>query len=319
MAIRSKPLLGDTYIKQIYAEQKVSKLYLLTQYLKRILVLLSAKEETLWVEKEFLPFFPFWFEQLLRRGRRMIVDYDDATFHVYDNHPNKLMRFLLGRKIDKIMATADVVVAGNSYIADRAKKAGASHVVIVPSVIDISKYSVKNWSQAKPTVIGWIGSPSSQKLLESIFPVLEQIARTRPVEYRFVGVHNLKKADFAYQAYDWSEETEVDMIKGFDIGIMPIENKPFQHGKCGFKLIQYLACGVPIVGTPIGVNQDIILMGKNGFPASTELEWVQALNTLLDDPVTAAEFGKFGRRQVEEKYCIQAVVHQLQTVLSDAT
>lgn len=315
VSIRNAPLLTDEYIKKIYSGRKISLMYLVNRYLRRFALLLKAKENTLWIEKELFPMFPFWIENIFYRGRRVIVDYDDATFHIYDNHPNKLVRFLLGNKIDKVMRRADVVIAGNSYIRDRAASAGAREILIVPSAIDIERYEVKKQYDNARKAIGWLGSPSSQSLLESVFPVLEEVSRLREVDFIFVGVRELPETSFRYQEYNWSLDTEVSMIQKFDIGIMPVEDKPFQHGKCGFKLIQYLACGVPIVGSPIGVNKDIIIDGKNGYSAISSEDWVRTLLSLIDDSEKCKIYGVFGRQQVVEHFCIQALFTDIEKAL----
>jgi hypothetical protein len=103
----------------------------------------------------------------------------------------------------------------------------------------------------------------------------------------------------------WSEDSEVAMIQSMDIGIMPLTDSPWARGKCGYKLIQYMACGLPVVASPVGVNADIVEHGVNGFLATTEDEWRQALTTLLRDPDLRRRMGAAGRRKVETDYSLQ--------------
>jgi glycosyltransferase involved in cell wall biosynthesis len=116
----------------------------------------------------------------------------------------------------------------------------------------------------------------------------------------------------------WSEETEVGDIHTFDVGIMPVVDEPWAWGKCGLKLIQYMACGLPVVASPVGVNRQIVEPGVNGFLANTHEEWVNALTTLRDQPTLAAEMGNAGRRKVEAQYSLQVAGPVLASILKSA-
>lgn len=281
--VNCSPLLGESYINKIYSGVKPSIFYLLKSYVKRVCKILSSDAEILWVEKELFPFVPFVFERLFYRGKKLVVDYDDATFHVYNKHSNSIVRNILGKKISHVMRSADVVIAGNTYIANYAKIAGAKRIEIIPSVIDLNRYSLKESSNDEKIKIGWIGSPSSQSLLENILPALDEISKAYNTEFLFVGTHKLNWDNSKFIDLPWSEESEVESIKKMDIGIMPVEDKDFHWGKCGFKLIQYMACGLPIVGSPIGVNSDIIIDGENGYSATSKEDWVKNLELLILD------------------------------------
>jgi glycosyltransferase involved in cell wall biosynthesis len=117
---------------------------------------------------------------------------------------------------------------------------------------------------------------------------------------------------------DWDEATETAEIGNFDVGIMPLPDNPWERGKCGFKLIQYMACGKPVVASPVGVNREIVVEGVNGFLASTQKEWVDALLRLKENPALRRTMGERGRRMVEERYCLQVTAPRLQRILLDA-
>ena len=113
----------------------------------------------------------------------------------------------------------------------------------------------------------------------------------------------------------WDEATEVDMLQQLDAGIMPLPDSPWERGKCGFKLIQYMACGLPVVASPVGVNREIVEQGVNGFFASTPEEWEQALRTLLLDTILRERMGQAGRKKVEERYSLQMTGPRLAALL----
>ena len=117
---------------------------------------------------------------------------------------------------------------------------------------------------------------------------------------------------------DWDEATETAGIGNFDVGIMPLPDNPWERGKCGFKLIQYMACGKPVVASPVGVNREIVVEGVNGFLASTQKEWVDALLRLKEDPDLRRTMGEKGRRMVEEEYCLQVTAPRLHRILLNA-
>jgi glycosyltransferase involved in cell wall biosynthesis len=116
----------------------------------------------------------------------------------------------------------------------------------------------------------------------------------------------------------WSEETEVKEIQGFDVGIMPLPDEPWERGKCGYKIIQYMACGKPTVASPVGVNQHIIAEGVDGFLAATPVQWVQALRTLRHDHGLRGRMGKAARRKVEREYSLQVTAPRLASLLRSA-
>jgi glycosyltransferase involved in cell wall biosynthesis len=113
----------------------------------------------------------------------------------------------------------------------------------------------------------------------------------------------------------WSEQTEVQSIANFDIGIMPLLDEPFARGKCGYKLIQYMACGLPVVASPVGVNSQIVEHGVNGFLADTPEQWEHALQTLLTDASLRQRMGQAGRAKVEREFCIQVTGPRLAALL----
>ena len=272
------------------------------------------------IEYELLPWLPAVLERWLAwRGFRMVLDYDDAIFHQYDAHPNPWVRRLLGRKIATVMRLAHTVVAGNAYLADYARRAGARRVVVIPTVIDLLRYPVvERAHHTEVFTIGWIGSPSTARYLQGVAPALAQVCADGRAMVRLIGAGSADLRGVPVDAIPWREETEVDEIRRCDVGIMPLPDEPWARGKCGFKLIQYMACGLPVVASPVGVNQQIVEHGVNGFLAQTPQEWVTALDTLRNDPALRARMGAAGRRKVETTYCLQVTAPQYVSGLRQA-
>jgi glycosyltransferase involved in cell wall biosynthesis len=317
------PLLNDDYLRTIYAGEKVSFFTVMSAYWNRLKILRNARNfDVVWIEKELFPNFPCWFELLLARFRvPYVVDYDDAIFHNYDASTNPFLQ-LLKNKIDKVMLHAALVTVGNSYLGHRAIKAGSNHVTILPTVIDIRRYpppleQINN----ERLVIGWIGSPSTVKFLQPLLPVLARLTTIFPLELTVIGA-KIDAPDYGFiRCVAWDEATEVEEIGRFDIGVMPLPDKRWERGKCAYKLIQYMACGKPVVASPVGMNVDVVQEGINGLLADTDEAWFHALFHLLTDVGLRQTMGRHGRRLVEEKYCLQVMAPKLlqlfEQVLSD--
>jgi glycosyltransferase involved in cell wall biosynthesis len=312
------PLFGDDYVRDLYGG-KVAKFSVLKAYVARLgLMLKAGRFDAVWVEKEMLPWIPAWLELGLFPAQvPLIVDYDDAVFHRYDQHRLPLVRGLLGRKIDRVMQRANLVVAGNEYLANRARIAGASRVEILPTVVDMARYRVTTTGmggQQLPT-IGWIGSPSTAHFLHLIAPALHEVVSRKLARVVAVGANADQLSSLPITALPWTEATEVADIQGFDIGIMPLPDAPFERGKCGYKLIQYMACGKPVVASPVGVNCTIVRDGVDGFLVSTHQEWVSALTRLIADRVLRQQMGREGRRRIELEFSLQKAAPQFATLI----
>jgi glycosyltransferase involved in cell wall biosynthesis len=243
-----------------------------------------------------------------------VVDYDDAVFHRYDQHPHPLVRRVLGRKIDGVMRHAALVVAGNDYLAAHAQQAGVKRIEIIPSVVDADHYQLAS-PPPHPFTIGWIGAPVTAPYLQHIQPALAEICAHGGATMIQVGGGNVSLAGVPLENRPWREDTEVAEIQRFDVGIMPLPDEPFERGKCGYKLIQYMACGLPVIASPVGVNQKIVEPGVNGFLASTPEDWITALNLLRTDPALRTRLGTVGRAKVEAQYSLQANAPKLRNLL----
>lgn len=121
-----------------------------------------------------------------------------------------------------------------------------------------------------------------------------------------IGVEGYNRSDLNIRSMAWNATSEVEDIHYFDIGIMPLPDDEWTRGKCGMKGLQYMAAGIPTIMSPVGVNEEIIQDGVNGFLASTEAEWIDKLTTLIDSVDLRERIGMNGRKTVEEKYSVKA-------------
>lgn len=310
------PFFGNDYVAGMYAG-KVSHVGVLRSYLTRLRFMLRARRfDLVWVEKEMLPWIPSWIELgLFPSGVPLVVDYDDAVFHRYDQNSLTVVRRLLGRKIDAVMRRADLVIVGNDYLGERARQAGARRIEFLPTVVDASRYIVSSTATGRRLTIGWVGSPSTAHYLNLIAPALQELTVSRGVRVVAVGANPAQLQDLPIEVRPWSEDTEVAEIQQFDIGIMPLPDEPFERGKCGYKLIQYMACGKPVVASPVGVSAVIVRPGIDGFLATTVAEWSESLRMLCDDTSLRQRMGVAGRARMEKEYSLQVAAPRLEQLL----
>ena len=318
--VETAPLLDDRYILNLNSGNPTDWASIVGSYARRVRSLLRSREfDLVWVEAEVFPWLPDWGELWLTwKSIPYVVDYDDAAFHRYDLHSVSAVRWLLGHKIDRVMKGAAVVVAGNSYLSSRAQLAGAVHIEILPTVVDLRRYPPSSSHRGSDFVIGWIGSQSTTRYLVPLLKVLQQATGWEETSLRLVGSGELNLPGVAADIMDWSESSEVQAVQSFTVGIMPLQDDPWARGKCGYKLIQYMACGLPVVASPVGVNGEIVEHGVSGFLADTEAEWLAALSELRSQSQLCEELGHAGRRKVESTYSLEVTAPRLADLLKSA-
>lgn len=314
------PLFSDAYVRGLQQNSK-NLVEVIRAYAGRFRALLSSRQfDLLWIEKEALPWLPVWLEKaLLPRSLPYVLDYDDAVFHYYDQHRNSLVRRLFAGKHPALMRGAALVVAGNEYLADFARKAGAGRVEMMPTVIDLDRYPAAGQlhsADAALPCIGWVGQRATASFLAPYKLLFERLSVAGQACFSAIGI-DPQSLGLPMTSIAWSEHTEVQSIASFDIGIMPLVDEPFTRGKCGYKLIQYMACGLPVVASPVGVNRQIVEHGANGFLAETPEQWEKSLQRLLADAGLRQRMGQAGRQKVEREYCIQVTGPRLVTLLKD--
>jgi glycosyltransferase involved in cell wall biosynthesis len=244
-----------------------------------------------------------------------VYDFDDALFLGSISEAN--VRFArLKREAERSIAyirAARLVIAGNRFLADRAMTY-SRHVEVVPSCVDPERQPVRRHGDAEVLTVGWIGSRSTSEYLLPVLPALERLNAQR-VRAKLV----LVGADPAIQApwiehRPWSLSSEAEQLATFDVGIMPLPDTEWERGKCGYKLLQYFSAAVPAVASPVGINQELVADGR-GVLATTEDEWVAALETLLGDTALRESSGKAARDYVRREYSYQRWGPELASLL----
>ena len=316
-----RPLLGDWYVESLVEGRRPSRLRVAAAYSSRILSLLrSDAPDLIWIERELLPWMPWTLERILLGGKiPTILDLDDSVFHRYDRHSSILVRTLFGKRIDRGMAAASVVTCGNPTIADRALSSGARRTVELPTVVDLARYPATPQERSRDDrfTIGWIGSPQNSQYLEALREPLSQLASEGPIRLLVIGGRPGVLSGLPVELRPWSEATEIADLREMDVGVMPLPDRPFERGKCGLKILQYMAAWKPAVASPVGVNTRLIDHGVRGFLADRPDEWLSALRRLRDETQLRRDMGRAGRKLVETDYSIESVGPRLVTLMKE--
>ncbi len=254
--------------------------------------------------------------KLRRAARRLAYDVDDTlpfrpTAEGAGRSSRRSARFL------RICSMADLVLAGNETIAALARPE-TPRVELIPTAVELSRYPSEPLPGDGRTLV-WIGQPATAPYLALIVPALARVARERPgTRFRVVGGEAPRVPGLEAEARPWSEATEVEDLRSADIGLAPLPDDPWTRGKCGLRLLQYLAAALPAVASPVGVQADIVRDGETGRLATSQDEWVAALTDLLADPVLRRRLGAEGRNWVEERYSVTAVWPRLRAAWDHA-
>jgi len=298
------PLFSNNYVKAIY-NNKQTIFEVFKGYLKRFYYLINVhKYDLVWLEKELFPYFPSIFEKILKTLKvQLVVDYDDAIFHTYDEHKIWIVRFLFKRKIQTVINCSTTTISGSDYLYQFAQKCNANKNCYIPTVIDLNRYHVKSKQNIFSINIGWIGSPSTQKFLLPYIDLFYQLNKKHKVVFSFIGIRGFKE-DYI-SCIEWHEETEVSEIQKFDIGIMPLTEDSFSKGKCAYKIIQYMALGIPVVASNVGANKTVIKNEVEGFLVETKKDWMDCLERLILNDHLRLEMGKNGYEKVQTQYSLQ--------------
>jgi glycosyltransferase involved in cell wall biosynthesis len=264
----------------------------------------SSEFHVVYLYREAALIGPAWLERLACwRNPRFVYDFDDAIWLPYVSPRNRYLSYLKAPgKTGAICRMAAAVTVGNETLADFARRYNPV-VTVVPSTVSLRDYRPRPHSLAgDPQVVGWTGSHSSAQYLRLVEGALRALARRRRIRVVVVGIDNYRLEGVDVECRPWRAETEVEDLWSMDVGIMPLFDDPWANGKCAMKAIQYLGVGVPAVVSPVGVNREVVPDGVCGFHASSEDEWVRALERLLDDADLRLRMGAEGRRRVENRY-----------------
>ena len=290
--------LDSEYLKNLYNNKAQNKFKILSSYFSRFFSLFTSSKNLI-IENELFPYIPYWFERLFLKNKQYILNFDD---NVWDNYKNK---FWLKNKYDKLVQQADGIIVANNFLEEKVKSLN-SNVLKVPTVIDLEDYTEVREKNKVFTLV-WIGTPVTYRYIESHAEMFKALAEKIDYALCIIAIKELSsraidgvKMNFV----EWSLENEVHYLKQAHIGIMPLDNDGFSQGKSAFKLIQYLAAGIPLVGSDIGENSRVIQEGKNGYLANTDSQWVEKIKLLHDDKILREKLAVNSKKDAYE-YSIQ--------------
>ena len=305
-------LLGDGYLRARFGGSALPITSMLKDGLARFQDLWYQNDyDVVMLQCELIPLMPGWLERALIR-KPYIYDFDDAFYLKYRSGRMRLASPLLGRKFDTVMAGAAAVTAGNHVLADYASQHNYN-THYLPTVVDMTRYLPQPSCRGKPCfTVGWIGSPSTAVYLSELIAPLTAMGQEGALRFIVIGGKAPRIPNVTVVEYEWNEHTELSLINSFDVGVMPLPDDDWARGKCAFKLVQYMACAVPVIASPVGANIDVV-SNQCGLLAFTPQEWLDALRLLRDQPTTRAEMGEAGRARVVQHYSL----HQNLPVLAD--
>lgn len=258
----------------------------------------NAQSDLVFVQRQLLATL-CTFEPWIKRP--MVLDVDDAIF-----------LGSRGAQADRIADRAALVICGNSFLAEHF---GARRpVAILPTAVDTERFTPIDRPAAVPT-LGWSGSASGYPYLVEIQPAL-LVLMTRYPELRLRIVSNAPPPLPLLPAHrvdyiPWRPEIEVSALQDLTVGLMPLADSPWERGKCSFKMLTYMACGVPVAVSPVGMNVEVLAQADVGLAAATQDDWVDAISALIDAPSLAREKGARGRQTVCEHYALDVVGERL--------
>lgn len=301
------PLFDETYFKILAMRPSALRTllkipYVLARFLKRLWTLLTLRgRDLIVIEGQLFPYTPPLAERLLRWCQyRVVVEMDDAIY-LTRGHDKKIPALLL-------MTTGAIV--GNEQLAFYAKRF-SPRVYVVPTVVDTDRFvpipprfAVSADGSSETITIVWMGLAYNLKYLSMLGPALRAIQARFRMRFRVVCSQPPRMPGVDVEFRSWDMQREVSDLQDASIGVMPLEDTEWARGKCGLKLLQYMAVGVPAVASPVGVNGDIITNGRNGFLASTGQDWYASLERLCRQPHLRMQIGQAGRRTVEERYSL---------------
>jgi glycosyltransferase involved in cell wall biosynthesis len=264
--------------------------------------------DAIFVQREAIMLGTAFFEKQFSKRSRLIYDFDDSIWLLNVSEGNRPLAWLKRpAKTAEIIQMADLVIAGNAYLAEYAQSYNPD-TVIFPTTIDTQSYQRKAYpgKPADKVCIGWTGSSTTFSEFSSFEPMLKEIHDRYgdKVYVKVIGKADYPSDHIPVKAAAWSSETEVEELSEIDIGIMPLQDTPWSRGKCACKGLQYMALGIPAVMSAVGVNREIVESGKNGFLCESREEWIEKLSLLIESPELRERLGQAGKQTVTERFSV---------------
>jgi glycosyltransferase involved in cell wall biosynthesis len=333
--VEVRPLAGRRYFELGYGLRRLPRPaaaawavgHFAGRSVRRVRDLLAARRfDVLWIQKETLP---FGLEGLIPHlGLRVVYDFDDAVYVVGDgDRPDgrgrvvgRLAEAVLRRhrSLPALLERCETVVAGSPVLAAYAER-HARQVTRIPTVVDTDVFEPAPAPPPGPATIGWIGAPPNAVYLKPLVPVLRALARRFDFRLVLIGPDRFACPGVRVECLGWRDyvdpRDEARDVQRFDVGIMPLADSRFAAGKCALKAIQYMACGIPVAASPVGVNSEVVRDGECGFLPRTPEEWEDRLSRLLADPELRRRLGARGRARAEEHYSVRSALPRLVAVL----
>lgn len=238
-------------------------------------------------------------------GRPRILDVDDAVWLINKRSFNNFKA---------LVNSCDGVICGNRYIENNVK-IWNNNTIVIPTAVDTDRFKPDYCSDRAKRIIGWSGLHAGSKYLldieEALCCVLDRrpnvvfrVVSDAPPAFRFL---NKERVEFIR----WSPENEVRTIQEMDIGLMPIDDSEWSKGKCSYKMLLYMACGVPVVVSPVGMNAEVLAAGEIGFGPASQEEWTDRITALLDDEDLRSRLGRNARTVVEAEFSLKKIAPRL--------
>lgn len=248
------------------------------------------------------------FASILRRvASRLIFTFDDAIFAKSDGSSSSGR----ARRFAATVALCDAVWAGNSYLADKAKEFNGC-VELVPTALDVDRYAIEIMKPANSLDLVWIGSSSTKKHLLPVIPLLEEAAALIPkLRLKIIADFSIESERLNVVPIPWSPESELRELLASHIGIAPLPDNAFTRGKCGLKVLQYMAAGLPVISSAAGVNQELVDAGVSGFLVNSDQQWIEAIQNLADSAEQRVSMGKAGRQRCRDRFTLQAAFQKM--------
>jgi len=306
VSVTVRPLFGSLYFRVLTWRPSILRwivtcLYVVVRFARRGFdLLLSHGADLILLEGQLFPYLPPLVERILAGRRRVVIEFDDAIYLTAGH----------ARKIPILLSLSVGAIVGNQTLAAYAA-AHSPNVQVIPTVVDTDRFTpgksvaqIAEGTTDHPITIGWIGLAYNASYLEWLTPVFLKLQQEHNVHILVICSQppRLEGINMTFRA--WSHETEVEDLRTCQIGVMPLPDNEWAEGKCGLKLLQYMAVGLAAVASPRGVNREIISDGVNGFLAETHEQWYAQLSHLCGDKLLRIRMGQAARKTVESRYSL---------------